>query len=415
MATSEQIIGLDIGTTKVCAVIAEANEQGRLEVIGVGRAPSTGLRKGVVINIEATLRSVTEALEAAEQMAGREIESVFTSIAGAHIEGINSRGVVAVANRGREIVQSDLDRVIEAARAVVLPMDREIIHSVAKEFIVDEQGGIKDPKDMIGVRLEADVHIITGSITATQNLVKCVNRAGFKVEGVALGALASAEAVLNDDEKEMGTLLIDIGGGTCDLILFQDGAPWYTNVIPLGGNQVTSDISILLRTPFESAERLKKEAGCCFAGLIEDGQEPAMIMGLGTRTPLQIDRRQLCEFIQPRMTEMLGLIKQKVEREAHIKSWQALGGGVVITGGASALIGTMELAQDIFGTSSRIGVPLGLGGLMHEYQRPDMAVAVGLIKHALLHSPMFDEVTQGNSRSVKGGEGIRKIWRMFFG
>ncbi len=415
MALEDQFVGLDIGTTKVCAVIAEYNDDGKLDVLGVGRSVSTGLRKGVVINIEATLRSVAQAIEAAEQMAGREVEGLYTSIAGAHIEGLNSRGVVAVANRGREIQPVDVSRVIEAAKAVVLPMDREIIHVVPQEFIVDGQGGIRDPLDMIGVRLESEVHIITGSVTAAQNLVKCVNRAGFKVDGLALGALASAEAVMSQDEKDMGTLLIDIGGGTADLMLYRDGAPFYTNVVPLGGNQVTSDISILLRTPFESAERLKLQAGCCYAALIEEYDAPALLPGMGLRIPVEVDRAQLCSYIQPRMTEIFTMIKQKLEREAQVRSWQALGGGVILTGGCAQLSGAVELAQEIFGSSARIGVPYGLGGLVQEYQKADMAAAVGLVKHAAaswVTVPDSGNIKEKKTR--KAGVGFKNLLRNFF-
>lgn len=415
MAIEDQIVGLDIGTTKVCAVIAEYNDEGKLDVLGVGRSVSTGLRKGVVINIEATLRSVAQAVEAAEQMAGREVEGVYTSIAGAHIEGINSRGVVAVANRGREIQPIDVSRVLEAARAVVLPMDREIIHVIPQEFIVDEQGGIKDPIDMIGVRLESEVHIITGSVTAAQNLVKCVNRAGFKVENLALGALASADAVLSADEREMGTLLIDIGGGTSDIMLYQDGSPYYTNVVPLGGSQVTSDISILLRTPFESAERLKITSGCCYPGLIEDSDLPALLPGLGLRTPVEVDRRMLCSYIQPRMVEIFGMIKEKIEREAQMRSWQALGGGVVLTGGGALLNGAVELAAEIFGTSSRVGIPYGLGGVIQEYQKPDVAAAVGLIKHAAAAIDIEPgEAPRAERKGRRSMDGLRNLFRNFF-
>jgi cell division protein FtsA len=253
MASSEIIAGLDIGTTRVCAIIGEFNERDELEILGVGVSPSLGLRKGVVINIEATQKSVLEAIEQAEQMAGREVDSVIASIAGPHIEGINSRGVVAVNSRGREITQSDVDRVMEAARAVVLPMDREIIHLLPQEYLVDEQRGVKDPRDMIGVRLEAEVHLITASITAAQNLIKCINRAGFKVEELMYESLAAARASVTPEEKEIGTLFINVGGGTTDVILYLGGAPHYTSVLPLGGKEVSSDIAIILKIPFEEA------------------------------------------------------------------------------------------------------------------------------------------------------------------
>lgn len=416
MASDELLVGLDIGTSKVCVVVGETNSAGELQILGVGRAVSTGLRKGVVVNIEATLRSVGEAVEMAEQAAGREITEVYTCIAGAHIEGINSRGVVAVASKGREITQVDVNRVTEAAKAIVLPMDREIIHTVPQEYIVDGQGGIRNPVDMIGVRLEAEVHIMTGSVTAAQNMIKCINRAGFKVNGYALGALAAAEAVLGPDEKELGTLLIDIGAGTSDLILYREGAPYYTNVLPLGGSQVTSDLSILLKTPFESAERLKKEAGVCWPALIEEYDEPALILGLASRSSQQVDRLELCEYIKPRMEEILGMIKRKVEREAHVRSWSALGGGVVLCGGGALLGGTVELAQEIFGTTARLGVPTGLAGLAPDCQGPDLAAAAGLLRHAVANrGPGGVSRDDKEKKTVTSGEGWRKIWRTFFG
>ena len=284
MADDRLIAALDIGTTIVSAAIAEYNDDGELEIIGLGTAPSHGLRRGVVINIEATLRSVALAVEAAEQMAGREIAEVVTGIAGGHIEGLNSRGVVAVTGKGREITPEDVDRVIDAAKAVVIPMDREVIHVIPQEFIVDEQGGIRNPLDMIGVRLEAEVHIITGSVTSAQNLVKCVNRAGFKVSDIVLESLASARSVLTEDERELGAMLIDLGGGTTDILIYREGAPYYTSVLPVGGAQVTGDLSIMLKTPTESAEQIKHEAGCCYMPLVEVG-EPVIIPGVGGRPP----------------------------------------------------------------------------------------------------------------------------------
>ncbi|MFW5689504.1 MAG: cell division protein FtsA, partial [Spirochaetota bacterium] len=291
MADDLMIAALDIGTTSVSAAIAEFNDDGQIEIIGLGTAPSHGLRRGVVINIEATLRSVAMAIEAAEQMAGREVGSVITGIAGGHIEGLNSRGVVAVTGKGREITSEDVERVIDAAKAVVIPMDREVIHVIPQEFIIDEQGGIKNPLDMIGVRLEAEVHIITGSVTSAQNLVKCVNRAGFKVSDIVLESLASARAVLTEDERELGALLLDLGGGTTDMLIFREGAPYYTSVLPVGGAQVTGDLSIMLKTPTEAAEQIKQDAGCCFMPLVEAG-EPVIIPGVGGRPPASIPREE---------------------------------------------------------------------------------------------------------------------------
>ena len=375
MPSESLIVGLDIGTTKVCAILAEFNEDSVLEILGIGTSPSFGLRRGVVINIESTLKSVTAAIESAEQMAGREVESVFTGIAGGHIEGLNSRGVVAVTGRGREITQADVDRVLEAAKAVVIPMDREVLHVIPQEFIVDEQGGIKNPLDMIGVRLEAEVHIITGSVTSAQNLIKCVNRAGFRVNGIVLDSLAAARAVLTKDEKELGVLMIDLGGGTTDILVYFDGAPYFTSVISIGGAQVTGDLSIMLKTPVDAAERIKRESGCCYMPLIEDS-EPVIIPGVGGRPPLAVDRRHICSIIQPRMAEILTMVREKVEKKGLLSN---IGGGVVLTGGGALLPGTVDLAQDIFGVAARVGQPGDNGGLRHEYQSAEYATAVGLV------------------------------------
>lgn len=416
MASEELIVGLDIGTSKVCVVAGEHGSDERLRILGVGHAPSTGLRKGVVVNIESTLKSVEEAVEMAEHMAGREISEVYTSVAGAHVEGLNSRGVVAVASKGREITNVDIHRAIEAARAVVLPMDREIIHTVPQEYLVDGQGGIRNPLDMIGVRMEVEVHVITGSITAAQNLVKCVNRAGFKVNGLALGVLAAAEAVLSQDEKDLGTLLVDLGAGTSDLILYRDGAPYYTNVLPLGGGQVTSDLSIILKTPLEQAEKLKLEAGCCWPGLLDGSEEPGMIMGLANRTPMQVDRQDLCEYIMPRMEEIFRMIKGKVEREAQVRAWSALGGGIVLVGGGSGLPGAVELAQAVFGTQARVGIPCDIPEGIQDFRRPEYAVATGLILQAgAFAAPGKNDVAGKEKKTGKQGEGLRRIWRTFFG
>jgi cell division protein FtsA len=372
------IVGLDIGTTTVTAVIGEYSESSELEIIGLGTAPSRGLRRGVVINIEATLRSVAAAVEAAEQVAGREIASVVSGIAGGHIEGLNSRGVVAVTGKGREITADDVARVIDAAKAVVIPMDREVIHVIPQEFVVDEQGGIRNPLDMIGVRLEAEVHIITGSVTAAQNLVKCVNRAGFKVSDIVLQSLAAGRAVLTQDEQELGVLLIDLGGGTTDILVYREGAPYYTSVLPVGGAQVTGDLSIMLKTPTDAAERIKKDAGCCYMQIVEAG-EPVIIPGVGGRPPAEIDRREICRIIQPRMAEILAMVRERIEPKGYLPH---LGAGVVLTGGGALLPGAVELASEIFGTSARTGQPGNLGGIGSVYQNPEFSTAVGLVQYA---------------------------------
>lgn len=375
MAGEDLIVGLDIGTTKVCVIIGGFNDSGQLEITGVGTTPSRGLRRGVVINIETTVRSIAAAVESAEMMSGREVISVYTGIAGGHIEGINSRGVVAVTGRGREITREDVDRVIDAAKAIVIPMDREVLHVIPQEFVVDDQGGIKNPIGMIGVRLEAEVHIITGAVTSAQNIVKCVNRAGFKVNDIVLEPLASSKAVLTQDEKELGVLLIDLGGGTTDVLLHLEGAPYHTEVLSVGGDQVTNDISIMLKTPLEAAEKLKKEAGCCYAPLIQEDEE-VHIPGVGGRPPRSIMRSKLAEIIQPRMAEILGMIREQIERKGYLN---ILGGGVVVTGGGSLLTGTAELATEIFNLPARTGYPVKLGGLVEEYYNPIYATGVGLV------------------------------------
>jgi cell division protein FtsA len=372
------LVGLDIGTTKVCAVIGEWDETGRVHITGVGTSPSEGLRRGVVVNIESTLRSVSAAIEGAEMMSGREVSEVVTGIAGAHVEGINSRGVVAVTGKGREINRNDVNRVIDAAKAVVIPMDREVIHVIPQEFIVDDQGGIKDPLDMIGIRLEAEVHIITGSVTSAQNLLKCVNRAGFRVHDIVLQPLASGTAVLSKEEKELGVLLLDLGGGTTDILVHLDGAPYHTNVLAIGGNQVTSDISIMLKTPFEAAERIKKESACSYMPLI-DGDEEVIIPAVGGWPSASIPRKEICKIVQPRMEEIFEMVRDQMVKKDYMKR---LGGGVVLTGGGAMMPGAAELAREVFGIPARIGYPAKMGGLSDVYQSPVYATGVGLVLYA---------------------------------
>jgi cell division protein FtsA len=364
-----------VGTSQTRAVVGEFNESGVLEIIGVGTAPSTGLRRGVVVNIEATLASVAEAVEAAELMSGREIKNCFVGVAGANIEGINSRGVVAVTGRGREITREDVNRVIEAARAVVIPMDREVLHVIPQTFIVDDQKGIRNPLDMIGVRLEAEVHIITGSVTTAQNLMKCVHRAGFVVDRLILQSLAAARAVLNSDEKELGCLLVDLGAGTTDVLVYADGAPYFTSVIPAGGSQVTNDLSIMLSIPMDAAEHMKREyASCWIPGV--DPVETLVVPGLGGRSPEEISRRKVATIVQPRMEEIFRMARERVEKMGH---WRHVKGGVVLTGGGAAMQGAAELAREIFGLPVRVGNPITVGGLVDEYRSPVWATGVGLV------------------------------------
>jgi cell division protein FtsA len=407
VASRDILVGLDIGTTKVCAVIGEWEENGRLQITGVGTSPSEGLRRGVVVNIESTLKSVAAAIEAAEMMSGREVQDVVTGIAGAHIEGINSRGVVAVTGRGREINRNDIARVIDAAKAVVMPPDREVIHVIPQEFIVDDQGGIKDPMDMIGIRLEAEVHIITGSVTSAQNLLKCVNRSGFRVHDIVLQSLAAATAVLSKEEKELGVLMIDLGGGTTDVLVHLEGAPYHTNVLAVGGDQVTSDLSIMLKTPYESAEKIKKEAGCCYLPLVE-GDQDVVIPGVGGWPSASIPKKEITKIIQPRMAEIFEMVREHMEKKDYL---QHLGGGVVVTGGGAMMPGTMELARDIFGIPARIGYPAKTGGLSDVYQNPTYSTAVGLVLYAA--GQMREEVKRSLPAKRKEGGMAGKVREWF--
>jgi len=387
------IVGLDIGTTKVCAVIGEWNENGKVQITGVGTSPSEGLRRGVVVNIEATMRAVNAAIEAAEMMSGREVQEVVTGIGGAHIEGINSRGVVAVTGKGREINRNDVQRVIDAAKAIVIPMDREVIHVIPQEFVVDDQGGIKDPLDMIGIRLEAEVHIITGSVTSAQNLLKCVNRAGFRVQDIVLQSLASGKAVLSKEEMELGVLLIDLGGGTTDVLMYSDGAPFFTDVLSVGGGQVTNDISIMLKTPYEAAEKIKREAGCAYLPMV-DSEEEVIIPGVGGWPAASIPRKEVCKIVQPRMEEIFEMVKTRLEKKGLLAH---LGGGVVVTGGGAELPGTAELAREVFGIPARVGYPVKADGLTDVYQKAAYATGVGLV----LYASEFVEAEEGRQLPVK--------------
>jgi cell division protein FtsA len=372
------VVGLDIGTTKVCAVIGEKNDNGTLEITGVGTSPSTGLRKGVVVNIEATLQAAASAIEAAEMMSGREVYNVWTGIGGSHIDGINSRGVVAVTGKNREtreITDEDVLRVLEAARAVVIPMDRQVLELIPQSYIVDDQKGIRNPLNMIGVRLEAEIHIITCSVTSAQNLVKCVNRAGFHAQGLVLQSLGAGRAVLTEEEKELGVALIDMGGGTTDVMVYSEGAPYSTTTIPAGGTQVTSDISIIKNISADTAEKIKLEAGSCWEGAC-GGDEDILVPGVGGRPPLSIPRGQIEKIIRPRMEEIFCMVKGTLDK---LVLSRPLGGGVVLTGGGSQLLGAAELASEIFSLPVRVGAPLPVGGLVEEYRSPAFATAVGLV------------------------------------
>lgn len=366
------IVGLDIGTTKICAIVGNVTEDG-IEIVGIGTSPSSGLRKGVVINIESTVGSIKKAIEEAELMAGCEIKSVYAGIAGGHIKGINSQGVIAIKNR--EVSQEDVKRVIDAAKAIAIPMDREVIHILPQEFIIDEQDGIREPLGMSGVRLEAKVHIVTGAVASAQNIIKSCNRAGLDVADIVLEQLASSEAVLSADEKELGVCLVDIGGGTTDIAIFCDGAIKYTSVLSLGGNHLTNDIAVGLRTPMAEAEKIKRNHGCCLAALV--GKDDKIeVPSVGGRKPRELSRNVLCEILGPRVEELFTLVNREI-----IKSGleDTIASGVVITGGSSILEGMPELAEQIFNLPVRRGLPQRIGGLVDVVNSPVYSTGVGLI------------------------------------
>ena len=373
---SPLVVGLDVGTYKVSAVVAEVGEDG-IEIVGLGTAPSRGLRKGVVVNMDATIESIRKAIEEAELMAGCEIHSVFTGIAGAHVKGFNSHGVVAV--KAAEVGDTDVDRVLDAARAVALPMDRQVVHVLPQEFIVDEQDGIKEPLGMAGVRLESKVHIITASITSSQNIIKCCQRAGLHVSGIVLEPLASAEAVVTPEEKELGVTLVDIGGGTTDIVVFHNGAVKHTAVLPIGGNHLTNDIATGLRTPFADAEKIKQRFGCALSSMVSR-DEKIEVPSVGGRGPRILSRQILAEIIEPRVEEIFSLVSREVQRSGFE---DILASGVVVTGGSTILEGVPELAEQVFHLPVRRGVPLQVGGLVDVISSPMYATGVGLILYGL--------------------------------
>ena len=370
------VVGLDIGTSKICAVVGEMTERG-LEIIGVGTHPSQGLRKGVVINIEATVNSLKKAVEEASLMAGCEIHTVFTSISGGHIKGFNSHGIVAVKNK--EVMPRDLERVIDAAKAVAIPMDREVLHVLPQDYIIDDQDGIRDPLGMSGVRLEAKVHIVTGAVTSAQNIVKCCNRAGLNVAEIVLSPLAAAEAVLADEERELGVALVDVGGGTTDIAVYHDGTVKHTAVVPIGGNHITNDIATGLRTAFNDAERIKQRHGFARASMVT-GAERVEVPCVAGKAAGTVSRQILCEIIEPRLDEIFELVQKEIAKSGYEG---ALASGIVATGGSMLLAGAVEMADRSFGLPVRLGTPAGVGGLMDIVNSPTHAAAVGLALHGI--------------------------------
>jgi cell division protein FtsA len=391
------VVGLDIGTSKVVAIVGEIQDDGAIEVIGFGSHPSKGLRKGVVVNIEATVTSIQRAIEEAELMAACDIETVYAGIAGSHVRSLNSHGIVAI--RDREVAQSDVDRVIDAARAVAIPADQRILHVLPQEFIIDGQEGIREPIGMSGVRLEARVHMVTGAASAAQNIVKCVQRCGLEVEDIVLEQLASSHAVLTDDEKELGICLVDIGGGTTDIAVFNNGAIRHTAVIPIAGDQVTNDIAVSMRTPTQYAEEIKIKYACALSQLA-NLDETIEVPSVGDRPSRRLARQTLAEVVEPRYEELFGLIRDELRRSGFEEMVAA---GIVLTGGSAKMEGAVELAEEVFHMPVRLGVPQHVRGLGDVVRNPIHSTGVGLLLHA--RSKM-----QRVADDAPMGENLKDVW-----
>ena len=392
------IVGLDIGTSKVIAIVGEISDDNEVDIIGIGSHPSRGLKKGVVVNIESTVQSIQRAVEEAELMAGCQIHSVYAGIAGSHIRSLNSHGIVAI--RDKEVTHADVDRVIDAARAVAIPADQRILHILPQEFIIDEQESIKEPIGMSGVRLEAKVHMVTGAVSAAQNIIKCVRRCGLEVDDVILEQLASSYAVLTDDEKELGVCLVDIGGGTTDMAIFTDGAIRHTAVIPIAGDQVTNDIAVALRTPTQHAEEIKIKYACALTQLANP-DETIEVPSVGERPMRRLARQTLAEVVEPRYEELFTLIQAELRRSGFEDLYAA---GIVLTGGSSKMEGVTELAEEIFHMPVRMGCPQYVTGLVDVVRNPIFSTGVGLL--------LFGHQNRGLRESeARMGSGITSVWK----
>lgn len=397
------LVGIDIGTSKVVTLVGEATPDGKLNIIAYGSHPSQGLKRGVVVNIESTVQSIQRSVEDAELMAGCEIYAAYTGIAGSHIRSINSHGIVAI--RDQEVSQTDVDRVIDAAKAIAIPADQRILHVLPQEFIIDHQDSIREPVGMSGVRLEAKVHIVTGAVSAAQNIVKCMKRCGLNTNDIVLEQFASSQSILTDDEKELGVCMIDIGGGTCDIAIFTDGAIRHTAVIPIAGDQVTNDIAIALRTPTRNAEEIKIKHGCALQDLV-DTNHMIDIHNLGDRISRRLPARALAEVVEARYEELFSLALSELRKSGLAESISA---GIVLTGGASKIMGAQELAERIFKMPVRIGKPQNIDGLNEIIDNPIYATGVGLLVYG-----MRQRQTQGDviihQRSVKSLWSRMKNW-----
>ncbi|MBA4416455.1 MAG: cell division protein FtsA [Syntrophus sp. (in: bacteria)] len=392
------LVGLDVGTTKICVVVAKVADN-TINIIGIGSYPSTGLRKGVVVNMDSTVNSIKKAVEEAELMAGVRIDSCLAGIAGPHIKSFNSNGVVAI--KDKEVRADDVSRAIDAAKAVAIPADRELIHVIPQEFIVDDQDGIREPIGISGVRLEVKVHIVTGNVSSTQNIKKCCKLAGLTVDDIVLAQLASSEATLTPEEKEIGVALVDIGGGTSDIAVFSNGSIKYTSVLPFGGNNITNDIAIGLRTPLEEAEKIKKKFGCAYSDMI-GANETIDVPSVGGRKPRTLMRKTLADIIEPRVEEITSLIYEEIKKSGSEK---LLASGVVLTGGCANLEGMAEFVENIFNLPARKGSPIGVSGLVDVVNNPIYATGVGLLIHGF----------KSGKVKKRGFDQARGITKMFSG
>jgi cell division protein FtsA len=392
------IVGLDIGTSKVVAIVGDASDSGQIEIIGIGSYPSRGIKKGVVVNIESTVQSIQRAIEEAELMAGCQIHSVYAGIAGSHIKSLNSHGIVAI--KDREVIPSDVDRVIDAARAVAIPADQKILHILPQEFIIDAQEGIREPVGMSGVRLEAKVHLVTGSVSAAQNIIKCVRRCGLNVDDIILEQLASSYAVLTEDEKELGVCLVDMGGGTTDVAVFTEGAIRHTSVIPLAGDQVTNDIAVALRTPTQYAEEIKVNHACALRQLANP-DDTIEVPSVGDRPSRRLSRQTLAEVVEPRYEELMALVQADLRR-AGLEDLVAA--GVVLTGGSAKMEGVIDLAEEVFHMPVRLGIPQYVSGLSDVVHNPIHATGVGLLLFGY-------RSRQSGNPEIFAEKGVSALWK----
>jgi len=396
--TDPIVVGLDLGTTKVCAIVGEVKDEGQVDIIGIGISASHGLKKGVVVNIDSTVESIRKAVHEAELMAGLKIDSAYVGISGSHIRGLNSHGVAPI--RSREVVAADVARAIDGARAVNIPADQQILHVLPQEFVIDDQDGIKDPLGMSGTRLDVKVHIITGAVAAIQNIVRSCSRAGLHVSDLVLQPLASSRAVLTAEEQELGVVVVDIGGGTTDMALFREGSLWYTEVLPIGGNHLTNDIAIGLRTPASEAEKIKIKHGCALSSLVKH-EDSLDVPSVGGRPPRLLSRQILCEIIEPRVEELFGMVQQRLKKTGFE---DMIASGVVLTGGTALMEGLQDAAERMLGLPIRKGVPKNIGGLMDVVNSPIYATGVGLVLYGA-------ENIAVSPRVFSGGGMLSRFWK----